>query len=53
MEDNINKGFTIICNDCGSKNCYTQAELDYDYEGVLYIIGYHIYCKDCGNEMYI
>ena len=48
-----NEEFTIICNDCESKNYNIQADIDYDYDENSFISGYYIRCKSCGNEMRI
>ena len=42
--------FEIVCKECGSKNCFMEDIIEYDWDENPYYDGYYIYCKDCDNE---
>ena len=46
----IDKGFDIVCRDCGSKDCTIETELEYEYDETCYINGYYLVCKNCGQR---
>lgn len=51
VEDEIqeDKGFTIICNNCGSCDVEFQNDIGYDYDENPYICGHNLVCKNCGQ----
>ena len=46
----MNKGFTIICNECGSSNVEIKDVIEYDWDENPYIDGYYLECNECGND---
>lgn len=47
----MNKGFKIICLECGNEDVDIEEEIDYDYEENPFVSGYYLKCNntDCGN----
>ena len=41
------KGFKIICLNCGSDNVTYETDIDYDYEENSYESGHYFYCHNC------
>ncbi len=49
----MNKGFKIVCLNCGCEECEQIADYDYGWDGEEeYIIdnGVYIYCPKCGQQ---
>lgn len=44
-----NKGFKIICLECGSENIILREEVDYNWGGCPYVSGHYLECQDCNN----
>jgi hypothetical protein len=47
MEEN--KGFKIVCQNCGCKDCTEEEDWDYDYDDNPYLLRRYFSCPDCGQ----
>lgn len=44
-----NKGFKIVCCNCGFEQCEEKEDLDYDYDDNPYLLNKYYWCPNCGQ----
>lgn len=43
------KGFKVICMNCGSNDVFIETDIDYDWDENPYECGYYLRCNNCGS----
>ena len=43
------KGFSIVCKNCGFDECKQADEWDYNYDDEPYLLDSYFYCPNCGQ----
>ena len=44
------KGFKIVCCNCGYEMCEEMEDWDYGYDDELYLLDRYYYCPNCGQD---
>lgn len=43
------KGFKIVCQNCGCENCTEEEDWDYDWDDHPYVLRRYFSCPNCGQ----